>query len=118
MQIDLHSGNQEIIASGDVFLFGQADDLVIKVTDADDFEICVTLQFLTDSSSQRIDREITDGGLVLRCYNFAGAGTGLSRPAPIATANGKQIFLMFWMQEQGVNAPKARSVKYTLFREQ
>lgn len=117
MQVELHSGGYKIIASGDVFLFGESDDLVIKATGADNSEICVILKFQTDGTgSQRIDREITEKGLVLHCCNFTGSGTGLLRPAPIAKTGGKNIYLMFWMYEQGIKKPKARSVKYTLFQ--
>lgn len=117
MQVDLRSGGYEIIASEDVFLFGESDDLVIKVTGTDDFELCVTLKFQTDDTgNQRIDREITPDGLVLHCCNFSASGTGLLRPAPIASAGSKEIYLMFWMYEQGIKEPKARNVKYTLFR--
>lgn len=116
MQVELCSGGYKIIASGDVFLFGESDDLVIKATGAEDSEICVALKFQTDSTGkQRIDHEITEKGLVLHCCNFAGSGTGLLRPAPIAYSGAKRIYLMFWMYEQGIKEPKARSVKYTLF---
>lgn len=118
MRVDLFSGGNRIVASGNAFLFGESQELTIKATDSDGFDICVTLRFLTDECGERrVKREISDTGLLLSCFNFGGSGTGLSRPTHIADANGKKVFLMFWMYEEGLKEYKARSVKYTLFHE-
>lgn len=119
MQVDLSSGGYNIVASGDVFLFHESNELTIKVTGNDGFDVCVALKFLNDESGeQKIQRDILKDGLVLSCYNFGGDGTGLSRPAYIADVNNKKVFLIFWMYEEGIKERKARSVKYTLFYEQ
>ena len=119
MQVDLTSGGHRIIASGDVFLFGESNELTIKVAGDDSFDVRVTLEFLSDESTEhKIKRSIVDNSLILSCYNFGGDGTGLSRPAYIADVNGKGVFLMFWMFAEGIKERKAKSVKYTLFYEQ
>ena len=119
MQVDLTSGGHRIIASGDVFLFGESNELTIKVAGDDSFDVRVTLEFLSDESTEhKIKRSIVDNSLILSCYNFGGDGTGLSRPAYIADVTGKGVFLMFWMYEEGIKERKAKSVKYTLFYEQ
>ena len=119
MQVDLTSGGNRIIASGDTFLFGEANELTIRVEDVDDFRVCVTLKFFCDDSGEhRIKRDILEDRLVLSCYNFGGLGTGLSQPVRIATVGNKKIYFMFWTYEEGAKERKARSVKYTLFCEE
>lgn len=118
MLVKLSSGGYDVIASGIVLLFGQANDLVIRVSDEINLNICVTLLFLTDDTGEyRIDKELTQEGLLLTCYNFEGIGTGLRTPTLIANANGKNVYLMFWVYSEGQGIPKARSVKYSLFYE-
>lgn len=119
MQVDLSSGGYSIVTSGNVFLFHESNELTIKVTGKDGFNVCVSLKFINDESrEQKINRDILNDRLVLSCYNFGGDGTGLSRPAYIADVNNKKVYLMFWMYEEGIKERKARSVKYTLFSEQ
>jgi len=118
MQVNLSSGGYDIIASGVALLFGQSNDLVIHVSDETSFDVCVTLKFDNDDLGEyRIDRDITEEGLLLTCYNFDGMGTGLRTPKLIANVNGKNVYLMFWVYSEGRNEPKARSVKYSIFYE-
>ena len=118
MQIKLSSGGYDIIASGVACLFGQSNDLVIHVTEDNNFDICVTLKFENDDLGEyRIDRDITEKGLLLTCFNFDGIGTGLRTPKLIANVNGKNVYLMFWVYSEGQNEPKVRSVKYSIFYE-
>lgn len=119
MQVDLTSGGNRIIASGDTFLFGESNELTINVNGTNGFNVCVTMKFISDDSGDhRIVKDILEDRLVLLCYNFGGAGTGLSHPAHIANANNKKVYLMFWTYEEGIKERKARSVKYTLFCEE
>ena len=119
MRVDLTSGGNHIIASGYTFLFGESNEITISVSEEDGLYICVTMKFFSDDSGEhRIVKDVLDDRLVLSCYNFGGAGTGLSRPAHIADANNKKIYLMFWTYEEGIKKQTARSVKYTLFCEE
>ena len=119
MQVKLSSGNYDIIASGNVFLFDDSEELTIKVTEDDDFDICLTIKFVTDETGeQKIERQVEEDRLVLLCYNFSGLGTGLMKPTPIAKANDKLVLLTIWAYLEGSKDPKTRSVKYTMYREQ
>ena len=119
MNVNLSSGGYDIIASDDVFLFDDAEDLTIKVTGEDNFGVCVTIKFLNDASGERrISSEIIEDKLVLLCHNFNTRGTGMTQPMHIADINGKKVFLTIWAYLEGSKSPKIRSVKYTLFYEQ
>lgn len=119
MQVKLSSGNYDIITSNNVFLFDDTEELTIKVTGKNDFDICLTIKFLTDDSSeQKIERQIMDDRLILLCYNFDSLGTGLIKPTPIAKVNGKLVWLSMWAYLEGSKEPKTRSVKYTMYCEQ
>ena len=119
MRVKLSSGNYDIIASDNVFLFDDSEELTIKVTGEDDFDICLTIKFVTDEAGeQKIERQIEEDRLVMLCYNFSGLGTGLIKPTPIAKVNDKMVLLMLWAYLEGSKEPKTRSVKYTMYREQ
>ena len=91
--------------------------MFIEVTLDNSERVCVELKFLSDSSGeQKMERHVSDDALILCCYNFNDKGTGLSRPASIATLDdGKEIYLMFWSERKGTKEPKTRNVQYTLF---
>lgn len=118
MQINLSSGNYNIVSSGQVFLFGE-EDLKIDVIANENFNFSIVLNFTKDVSEETtIEIEGEGNTISLKCVNFSDLGTGSSKPINIATIQGKKLFFMFWsyfegMPEQG----QARSVKYTLFLE-
>ncbi len=118
MQVALSSGGFRIISNGVVFLYDESNELTIRVSDIEGANVCVSLQFFQDNSNEhRIEQQIFEDKLLLKCFNFKHDGTGLSRPAQIATVNGKKIYLTFWSYQEGSKEQKSRSVKYTLFCE-
>lgn len=119
MNVSLSSGGYRIIANDSVFLFDDSEELIIKVTEGDAFDICVIIKFANDETGERsITRKVEDDNLILVCNNFNGAGTGMTKPMYIADINGKKVYLTIWAYLEGSKTPKVRSVKYTLFYEQ
>ena len=118
MQVKLSSGKYSIVASGEVYLFGPNEDLVIQVDDGDAFQVKIVMKFTENSSGERdINTEIENDSLVINCVNFNRSGTGLRCPAHIAEVNGKKVYFIFSTSYLGAEEDKARSVKYTVFWE-
>lgn len=118
MQVNLSSGNCRIIASGESFLFGPYEDLVIQVEDGDEFQVKIVMKFTEDDSGEHdINTAVENDSLVITCVNFSSMGTGLKRPAHIADVNGKKVYFIFSSGYLGDKEEKARSVKYTVFLE-
>lgn len=119
MNVQLSSGNYDIIASGETFLFHDSEELTIRVNDDDGTFIHLVLLFKKDAGGQRkIEPFVEEDRLTLTCYNFSHReGTGLSHPTHIADANGKPIYLTFWTKLDGSKPPYTRSVRFTLFQE-
>ena len=119
MQITLSSGNYNIIDSGQVFLFGENEELKIDVAANDNFQFSMIVKFASDeSNNQQIKKEVVESSIVFTCLNFNDMGTGFSKPLSIAKVDGKEMFFMFWSYLEGAEeAEKARSIKYTIFFE-
>lgn len=116
MQVQLSSGNYDIIASGETYLFHNTNELSIRISDGQDFHLHIKLRFLTDDSKeQRIHGEVIDECIVLSCFHFHDSGTGMTYPWKIANIQGKDIYITFWSFVDGTNEPKPRRVRYTLF---
>ena len=118
MQIQLSSGNFNIVSSGETFLYGPYEDLTIRVDDGDGFQVIIVMRFTEDASGESgINTNVENDSLVITCVNFSGMGTGLKRPAHIADVNSKKVYFMFSSSCLGDKDDKARSVKYTVFWE-
>ncbi len=119
MEITMSSGNYKIIDSGQVFLFGEDDELRMDVDANKDFTFSLIFKFMKDDSKeQKIDKKIIENSIVFTCLNFEDLGTGFSLPMSIAKIEGKEMFLMLWSYMEGDNeSGKVRSIKYTIFLE-
>lgn len=118
MQVRLSSQKYDIIASGEAFLFGPFEDLTLQVDEDNETLVRIVLKFVENASGERdIETDIVDDSLVITCVNFSGIGTGLKSPTHIADVNGKKVYFMFSSGYLGDIENKARSVKYTVFRE-
>lgn len=119
MQIQMRSGNCDIVASNAVFLFDDSEELTILIDDDDGSRCCLKLRFLRDpSGKQRVEPvQSGDDRLLLKCFNFsARMGSGLAEPALIGESGGKNMYIMFWTSLFGSREPYTRSVQYTIFR--
>uniref|UniRef100_UPI004055E6C3 DUF6864 domain-containing function n=1 Tax=Acetatifactor sp. TaxID=1872090 RepID=UPI004055E6C3 len=119
MQINLSSGNYNIISSGQVFLFGEEEHFRIDVIADDGFQFALVLKFLIDSSEEmNVTQKIENNTIVYTCFNFQDYGSGSVYPLQIATIGGKQLFFMFWSYLEGKpEKGQVRSIKYTIYSE-
>ena len=118
MQVRLSSGNYDIIASDEAFLFDPFEDLMIQVDDGGEVLLRIVLKFQKEPSGERdIKTDIEDDSLVITCINFDGIGTGLRSPTHIADVDGKKVYFIFSSSYFGDDKSGSRSVKYTVFRE-
>lgn len=115
MLISLSSGNYDIIASGQAFLFSKDKDFRIDIQEKNGFAFSLILNFIeNESGEQNIQVKTIDNEIVLTCINFENIGTGLKEPIKVATIEGKNLYFTFRAYLEGA---VSRSVKYTLFRE-
>lgn len=119
MQINLSSGNYNIINSGQVFLFGEEAPFKINVICNDGFQFSLLLKFLKDNSEElNITQEVEGNTIIYTCSNFKDEGAGVVEPLKIATVDGKQLFFLFWSYLEGMPEKKqVRSIKYTIYSE-
>ena len=121
MQVQLSSGNFDIIASNEVFLFGDSNELTFYIDDDDGSHSRVILRFLEDQKNERtvsIDPE-GDYDLVITCTNFFSRfGTGLKEPIQIGESMGKGVYILFSTKQHTNKSPSVKSVQFTLYREQ
>ena len=94
MLVSLSSGNYDIVASGQAFLFSKDKDLRIDIQADNGFAFSLILNFIENESvEQDLQLKTNDREIVLTCINFANTG---------------------WAYLEGT---VSRSVKYTLFSE-
>ena len=117
VQVRLSSGEYEIIASGEAFLFEEFGDLTIRAEDETGPQFTLVLKFLDEPGEHRVQTEIREDSLVVLCRGFNPAGTGLTEPTYFVAIEGKKLYLMFWSQCYGSKENRTRSVKYTIFAE-
>lgn len=115
MLISLSSGNYDIVASGQVFLFSKDDDFRIDIQADKGFTFSLTLNFVEDESAKR-DMQVKthENEIVLTCLNFENTGAGLKEPVKLAEIDGRGLYFVFWSYLEG---KASRSVKYTIFAE-
>lgn len=121
MQVRLESGNCDIIASNEVFLYKDSNELIFRIDDDDGSQSCVTLRFVEkQDEGHKVQVEPEDDyNMTITCFNFFSRfGTGLKEPIPIGESMGKNVYLLF-STKQHTNKPHyVRSVRFTLYREQ
>lgn len=115
MLISLSSGNYDIVASGQAFLFSKDKDFRMDIQVDNGFAFSLILNFSENVSGERdIQMKTNDNEIVLTCINFENVGAGLKEPIKVATINGKNLYFTFRAYLEGT---ASRSVKYTLFSE-
>lgn len=119
MQINLSSGDYNIISSSQVFLFGEDEHFKLDVVADDGFEFSLILKFVKDGSEEwHVTRDVEGNTITFNCLNFHDRGTGSINPLKLAKVGGKQWFLMFWSNLEGESEKgQARSVRYTIYSE-
>lgn len=115
MLISLSSGNYDIVASGQAFLFSKDEDFRIDIQVDQGFAFSLILYFIENESGKRdIQMKTSDNEIVLTCINFENMGAGLKEPVKVAAINGRNLYFTFRAYLEGM---ASRSVKYTFFIE-
>ena len=115
MLISLSSGDFDIVASGQAFLFAKDKDFRIDIKEGEEFTFSITLNFSENESGTEDIQVRTNGNeIILTCLNFKNTGTGVSEPVKVATLDGRDLYFTFWSYLEG---KKSRSVRYTFFSE-
>lgn len=120
MQVRLSSGNYDVIASNDVFLFGDNNELVLHIEDDDGTQSRMVLRFIEAPEEKRSLKlePIGDYELVINCLNFfSGMGAGLKEPVLVGESMGKDVYILFSTKRYNAMPQYVRSVHFTLFRE-
>ena len=120
MQVQLSSGNYDVIASNEVFLFGDNNELVFQIDDDDGSRSQMVLRFLEDTEKkQSLHYEpIGDYDSVITCFNFFSRfGSGLKEPILIGESIGKGVYILFSTKQHTTKSPHVKSIQYTLYRE-
>lgn len=117
MRILLRSGNYDIIANGETYLFQNSDDFAIQISDDAGWDLSIVLSFIDDSGEMDIRSEVEEDTLIISCLNFNGRNMGLKQPTHIADVDNRALYLMFTTDLVVKNGYKIRSVKYTIFLE-
>lgn len=115
MLISLSSGNYDIIASGQAFLFSKDKDFRIDIQEDQGFVYSIILNFVeNESGKQDVQVNFNDNQIVLTCFNFERTGTGVKKPVKLSGFGSRTLYFIFWSYLEG---EASRSVKYTLFAE-
>lgn len=78
MLVSLSSGNYDIVASGQAFLFSKDKDLRIDIQADNGFAFSLILNFIENESvEQDLQLKTNDREIVLTCINFANTGAGV-----------------------------------------
>ena len=121
MKVQLSSGNCDIIASNEVFLFKDSNELTFHIDDDDGSYSRVVMKFMQDQSDERrVNIEpVGDYDLVLSCYNFFNRfDICLKEPIPIGESMGKLVYIHFSTKLHTTKESNVKSVRFTLYREQ
>ena len=115
MQISLSSGNYDIDASGQAFLYSKDNDFRIDIQADNGFAFSLILNFIADESGKSdIQMSINDNIITLNCINFENTGRGAKEPVKVATIDGRDLNFTFRAYLEGI---ASRYVSYTLFYE-
>lgn len=90
MRISLSSGNYDIVASGQAFLFSKDNDFRIAIQADSGFSFSLTLNFIENESGKRdIQVKTKENEVALTCLNFESTGAGLKEPVRLAEIDGR-----------------------------
>jgi hypothetical protein len=120
MQVQLSSGNYDVIASNEVFLFGDSNELVFRINDDDGSCSHMVLKFSEDPEKKQClhYEPVGDYDFTINCFNFFSRfGSGLKEPILIGESMGRNVYIIFSTKQHTNKPPYVRSVRFTLYRE-
>lgn len=114
MNYKTYSGDYEILESATVFTYDLSSNVEINVVPNTEFQFKLIFEFLDDGKGQGLKKTVESDYVKFVCKNFADIGAGTNSPIDIATANGKEVSVHFWVYKL---SGAIRKIEYTLFRE-
>ena len=123
MEFKLSSGNYDIVACGEAFLFEDCGNFVIEIDkcDGSDFHFSIVINFITDESSneRKVTSVINDKGNVVTT-NFVNLNRKKDRilkPIQVATIDDRELYFILETSYYKETGNEVRTVKYTFFHE-
>lgn len=115
MIVKAYSGSYSVFASGLLFSFSKDDEFKLFIAPSEEFSFNLHIRIIEDGGKRKLEKTVTEKDMYLECSNF-GAGAGTTQPLEIATADGKRMYMHFWIET--VDESKlVRSLKYTIYIE-
>lgn len=117
MNIDIFSGDLEIINSGTAINYNQFDETLFNVKMSEDFNFSIALIFTQNKDEEReVTVKIENNTVKFLCNNFDNTlGTGLAAPTEIAQFKGKKVYFSFWVYTLGDS--RCKKIDYTFYIE-
>ncbi len=109
VEVKLKSAEKDIIASGSVHTFDNAN-LEIEISG-----LHFIFDFISDSEGQRLQHEaIDDRSVKIKLFNFDNSlGTGTTAPLPMGRINGRKLYISFMVH--ALSKESSKIVSYTFF---
>lgn len=114
MKFQISTNGYNVISSNTVILFDSNSELKISATAIDGFSFDVILRFIKNTEEEKnLHKAVSGNTITFECINFDNAlGTGTVAPLLLATVEGKDIYMHFWVYLMG-DSGKVRKVEYT-----
>ncbi len=113
--IKVYSGSYYVFDSGLIFSFSINDDFKLVISPSDNFTFNLIIKIIDDGGERSLQKKVEGDSMYFTCMNF-GAGAGTNSPIEIATADGKKMFIHFWIETID-SSRQVHSLKYTLYME-
>lgn len=120
MKFEVKTDGYKVIRSERVILYEYESDCEINVDTENGFKFTIVLKFINDGNDKKeisVNKEVNGNTMTFRCANFDNVlGSGTIKPLPIATLNGKEVFMHFWSYSIGDS--KTRVLDYTFLEKE
>ena len=113
--VKAYSGSYSVFDSGFLFSFSLHDEFKLMIAPSDEFKFNLHIRLSEDGGKRRLEKTVEGSDMYLECTNF-GTGAGTTQPLEIATADGKRMYIHFWIETVD-DLKIVRSLKYTIYIE-
>ena len=114
MELKITTDGCKVLKSGSIISMSDKADINFELKSADGFAFSLILKFIDDDDeNKKLEKEVFENTIVLKCYNFNKSGTGTTEAIPLATVDGKEWLIHFWSFFLGKKGP--RKIEYSIF---
>ena len=113
--VKAYSGSYYVFDSGLIFSFSVHDDFKLVISPSASFTFNLIFQLIENDGERNLQKKVEGNNMYFVCQNF-GSGAGTNAPIEIATADGKKMFIHFWIETID-SSRQVHSLKYTLYME-